>query len=80
MTTKAKIGAVIALTTVLASPALAATYNQHQRSWSAYGAADQGRPFAAPGVIVEDPSYSPSNTCGRIGDWNEGYPGSGQCP
>jgi hypothetical protein len=78
MSTKTKIGAVIALTMVLASPALAANYNSHERSWSAYGA-DQdihSRPFVAPGTIVEDPG----NSCGRIGDWKQGYPGTGQCP
>ena len=79
MTTRAKIGAVIALTTALASPAFAANHHSQQRPSSAYGAADQiigSGPFVAPGVIVEDPS----NSCGRFGDWNEGYPGSGQCP
>jgi hypothetical protein len=79
MTTKAKIGVVIALTTVLASPAFAANHNSHQRSSSAYGAANQdigSEPFVAPRIVVGDPSDS----CGRIGAWEQGYPGTGQCP
>jgi hypothetical protein len=79
MTTKAKISVVIALTAVLASPAFAANHYSQQRSGSAYDATGQdigSVPFAAPRIIVEDPS----NSCGRIGDWIEGYPDSSQCP